>query len=72
MPELHWHYGYHAALGTIVLIGGVLAVCFWRRDWLERVTGPPGPSGCHTAGLTSELGEKAYQVDLNHRNVAAE
>jgi Mg2+ and Co2+ transporter CorA len=34
MPESHSHYGYHTALGAIVLIGGVLAVCFRRRDWL--------------------------------------
>jgi magnesium transporter len=34
MPELHWHYGYYAVLGAIVLIGGILAAYFRRRDWL--------------------------------------
>jgi magnesium transporter len=34
MPELHWRYGYYAALGAILLVGGALAAYFRRRDWM--------------------------------------
>jgi magnesium transporter len=34
MPELHWRYGYYAALGLILLVGGALVAYFRRRDWL--------------------------------------
>jgi len=34
MPELRWALGYPAALGTMVLSGGVLYVMFKRRGWL--------------------------------------
>jgi magnesium transporter len=34
MPELHWHYGYPAALGTIALSVGVMVWRFKRIGWL--------------------------------------
>ncbi len=34
MPELNWRYGYPAALGTMVIVGGALSAYFKRRKWL--------------------------------------
>jgi magnesium transporter len=34
MPELDWHYGYPLALGTMVIIAGVLYLLFRRIDYL--------------------------------------
>jgi magnesium transporter len=34
MPELRWNFGYPAALGTMLLTGGILYVMFKRRGWL--------------------------------------
>jgi len=34
MPELRWKYGYPAALGTIVLVCGVLYRRFKKAKWL--------------------------------------
>lgn len=34
MPELHWYYGYLAALGLMVLTSTVLYILFKRRHWL--------------------------------------
>jgi magnesium transporter len=34
MPELRWNLGYPAALGTMLLTGGILYVMFKRRGWL--------------------------------------
>lgn len=34
MPELHWHYGYFAVLGLMVLIIIGLLAFFFRRKWL--------------------------------------
>jgi magnesium transporter len=34
MPELHWHYGYPAALGLIAACGGLLFWRFRRAGWL--------------------------------------
>ena len=34
MPELRWSLGYPAAVGTMLLSGGVLYVMFKRRGWL--------------------------------------
>lgn len=34
MPELHYHFGYPAALGLMVLVGAVLAFLFKRNQWL--------------------------------------
>lgn len=34
MPELHWHYGYYAIIGLMLLIAVVLGLLFWRRRWL--------------------------------------
>jgi magnesium transporter len=36
MPELHWHWGYPLALGFMALIGGGLALWFWRRGWFKQ------------------------------------
>jgi magnesium transporter len=34
MPELHWYYGYPAAIGVMLIVGGVLAWLFRRQGWL--------------------------------------
>jgi len=34
MPELRWNFGYPAALGTMLLTGGILYLMFKRRGWL--------------------------------------
>lgn len=34
MPELHWRYGYFAALGVMATVGSGLAIFFKRRKWL--------------------------------------
>jgi magnesium transporter len=34
MPELHWYYGYPAAIGLMAVIGTVLAWLFRRQGWL--------------------------------------
>lgn len=34
MPELHWHFGYFAALGLMVVCTAGLWVYFKRKDWL--------------------------------------
>jgi magnesium transporter len=34
MPELHWRFGYLAALGTMVLATGALYTWFKHKDWL--------------------------------------
>ncbi len=34
MPELTEPWGYPAALGTMIAIGGALVVYFWRKRWL--------------------------------------
>lgn len=34
MPELHWRYGYPAALGLMLLITLGLLFYFWRKGWL--------------------------------------
>jgi magnesium transporter len=35
MPELHWAYGYPAALGLMAVIGGGLLYYFARKGWLS-------------------------------------
>jgi magnesium transporter len=34
MPELHWVWGYPAALGLMVVVCGLLLVIFRRHDWI--------------------------------------
>ncbi|MDE1715782.1 CorA family divalent cation transporter, partial [Chromobacterium amazonense] len=34
MPELKWHYGYHAVLGAMALLTSGLAWAFWKRKWI--------------------------------------
>ena len=34
MPELHWYYGYPAALALMVATSTVLYLLFKRRHWL--------------------------------------
>jgi magnesium transporter len=34
MPELHWRWGYPAALGVMALISGALLYYFKRIRWL--------------------------------------
>ena len=34
MPELHWHYGYYAALGTMLAVTVGLYAYFKRKGWL--------------------------------------
>jgi len=34
MPELHWYYGYPAAVGLMLVVGVVLATMFRRQGWL--------------------------------------
>jgi magnesium transporter len=34
MPELHWYFGYPAAIGLIVVVGLILAWLFHREGWL--------------------------------------
>lgn len=34
MPELHWRFGYPMAIGTMLLVSGLLWRMFRRRDWL--------------------------------------
>jgi len=34
MPELHWHFGYPLALGTMLLLSVLLWRMFRKRDWL--------------------------------------
>lgn len=36
MPELHWNYGYPAALGAMATIASGMLFFFWRRGWLAR------------------------------------
>ena len=36
MPELHWAYGYPAALTLMAAIAAGLLVFFWRMGWLRR------------------------------------
>ena len=33
MPELRWHYGYHAVLAVLVVVGGGLLIYFKRRGF---------------------------------------
>lgn len=33
MPELDWPYGYHAAIGLMALVGGVMTWHFRRKGW---------------------------------------
>jgi magnesium transporter len=33
MPELHWHYGYFVALGTMALTAALLVAFFKRKGW---------------------------------------
>jgi magnesium transporter len=35
LPELDWHYGYHAVWGVIVLIAGGMLIYFKRKGWLD-------------------------------------
>jgi len=34
MPELHWKYGYAAAIGLMVSVAGILLGYFWRKGWI--------------------------------------
>lgn len=34
MPELHWKWGYPAAIGSMVIITIALVAYFWRRGWI--------------------------------------
>ena len=34
MPELHWAFGYPAAIGLMIVTGGILYLVFRRRGWL--------------------------------------
>jgi magnesium transporter len=34
MPELHWQYGYFAAIGSMLLTGIVFFIYFRRRGWV--------------------------------------
>jgi len=34
VPELHWAYGFLIAVGTMTIIGIILAIIFKRRNWL--------------------------------------
>ena len=34
MPELHWLYGYPAAIGLMIAMSAVLYLVFKRRGWL--------------------------------------
>jgi magnesium transporter len=39
MPELRWPLGYVACLAVMAVIGGALAIWFWRKGWI--FTGEP-------------------------------
>jgi magnesium transporter len=34
MPELHWAFGYPAAIGLMLAFAGSLYVIFKKKDWL--------------------------------------
>jgi len=34
MPELHWYWGYPAALGLMASVAFILLYFFWRRGWI--------------------------------------
>ena len=34
IPEIHWHWGYFALWGVMILMGGSLVVFFKRKKWL--------------------------------------
>lgn len=40
MPELHWRFGYKAALVVMLVIAAVQVVWLWRRGWFEDWTLP--------------------------------
>ncbi len=39
MPELHWRYGYFAAMGLMAAIALVMLGFFWHKGWLNREGG---------------------------------
>jgi magnesium transporter len=34
LPELHWYWGYPAALGLMAAVAFILLFFFWRRGWI--------------------------------------
>ncbi len=34
MPELHWHYGYYAVWGIILMVSASMLYFVWRKGWL--------------------------------------
>jgi magnesium transporter len=40
MPELHWRFGYEAALVVMLAIAVIQVVWLWRRGWFEDWTLP--------------------------------
>lgn len=47
MPELHWRFGYVAALALMLAIGLAMLWWFRRKGWLGRGLGGPGGHGSH-------------------------
>jgi magnesium transporter len=35
MPELSWTFGYPAALGVMILCGGLMLLFFWKKGWFR-------------------------------------
>ena len=66
MPELHWRYGYPAALALMFCVAIVLLVAFRRRGWIGRV-----PSTVERAEAAAELAVHQQRPDVTERDAVA-